>query len=112
MTPRGRATRRSAARSILCEGFTVMADRSDTTDVTPSSGCVFFDLGVECQKTGPCEVCDLHFVSLEEASKQIIDRGGVPALLDAAENVVIGYEMGLDMNGFIDVLRKPISLLA
>lgn len=53
---------------------------------------------------------ELHIISLEEAAANLIARGGVPGLLDAAENVVIGYDMGWDMGVMIEALRKAIDI--
>lgn len=47
-------------------------------------------------------------ISLEEAAADLIVRGKVPALLDAAENVVIGWGMGWDMDGLIARLKEVI----
>ena len=47
-------------------------------------------------------------VSLQEAAETLIASGGVPALIDAAENVAIAYDMGWDLGGVMQKLKDVV----
>lgn len=49
-------------------------------------------------------------ITLEELVQAIIEDNKVPALVDAAENVVIAWGMGWDMAGVMDVLADVLEM--